>query len=274
IPDAEEKVIVQCTVDTADVNNRYRVDHAVIGDAAFTLQGLIGELEETGGLSRDEALIAEITDIKEDMMAKYRLLMESTDKPINPYRVYKALQETLDPKKSFLTHDSGNTRDQLSTVYQALSPRSFMGWGDVSTLGFGLAAATAAKLAHPEWQCVNVTGDAGVGYMLGNLEALVRQDIGVTTVHINNGGFSGYGPGFWGEGHDPYTCEVSDHAVANMAEAVGGLGYYSETVSDPAEVIPALKRAFAQNAEDRPAYLEVLCSQYPVFGEWVREGEH
>ena len=54
----------------------------------------------------------------------------------------------------------------------------------------------------PERQCVNITGDAGVGYMLGNLEALVRHGIGVTTVHIKNGGFSGYGPGFWGPGHD------------------------------------------------------------------------
>ncbi|MFO7918832.1 MAG: thiamine pyrophosphate-binding protein [Anaerolineae bacterium] len=274
IPDAEEKVIVQCTVDTADVNNRYRVDHAVIGDAAFTLQGLIDELEKEGSHPQDAALLAEIAGIKEDMMEKYRLLMESSDKPINPYRVYKALQETLDPQNSFLTHDSGNTRDQLSTVYEALSPRSFMGWGDVSTLGFGLAAATAAKLAHPEWQCVNVTGDAGVGYMLGNLEALVRHGIGVTTVHINNGGFSGYGPGFWGEGHDPYTCEVSDHEVADMAETVGGLGYYAETVSEPSEIVPALERALARNAEGQPAYLEMLCSQYPVFGEWVREGEH
>jgi thiamine pyrophosphate-dependent acetolactate synthase large subunit-like protein len=102
----------------------------------------------------------------------------------------------------------------------------------------------------------------------------VRHDIGVTTVHINNGGFSGYGPGFWGEGHDPYTCSVSDHEVANMAEAVGGLGYYAEAVSEPTEIIPALERALARNTEGQPAYLEMLCSQYPVFGEWVREGEH
>ena len=108
-----------------------------------------------------------------------------------------------------------------------------------------------------------------VGYMLGNLEALVRNSIGVTTIHINNGGFGGYGPGFWGPGHDPYTCEVSDHSVADMSEAVKALGYYAEDVIDPSEIIPALRRAFAQNDQGRPAYLEVICSQYPVFGRWV-----
>ena len=161
------------------------------------------------------------------------------------------------------------SRSQLSTIYQAIIPHGFMGWGNVSTLGFGLAAAVAAKLAYPSRQCVNVTGDAGVSYMLGNLEALVRHKIGVTTVHINNGGFAGYGPGFWGPGHDPYTCVVSDHSVVDMSESVKAMGYYTEHVDNPAEIIPALKRCLEQNACNRPAYLEVICSRYPVYGEWV-----
>jgi acetolactate synthase-1/2/3 large subunit len=144
-----------------------------------------------------------------------------------------------------------------------------MGWGNVSTLGFGLAAGAAAKLAYPERQCVNVTGDAGVGYMVGNFEALVRHNIGVTTIHINNGGFSGYGPGFWGPGHDPYTCEVCGHPVADMSEAARAIGYYAEDISEPSEIVPALRRAFDENAHGRPAYLEVICSQYPVYGAWV-----
>ena len=50
----------------------------------------------------------------------------------------------LDPHKSFVTHESGNTRDQLSTVYDTLVPRGFLGWGNVSSLGFSLGAAIAA----------------------------------------------------------------------------------------------------------------------------------
>ena len=203
-------------------------------------------------------------------MAKYRPFMESNEKPINPYRVYGDLMKVLDRRTSFVTHDSGNTRDQLSTVYEALIPRGFMGWGNVSTLGFGLAAATAASLTHPGWQSVNVTGDAGVGYMMGNFEALVRNNIGVTTIHINNGGFAGYGPGFWGEGHDPYTCEVSDHSIADMSKAAEAVGYYAEDVTEPTEIIPALKRALRENDKNRPAYLEVICCQHPVFGQWIR----
>ena len=51
-----------------------------------------------------------------------------------------------------------------------------------------------------------------------------------------------------------------------MAKAVG---FYGEAVAEPSEVIPALKRAFAENAQNRPAYLEFICSQHPVHGGWV-----
>ena len=271
IPDPNHKSIVQCGVDEKDINKSYRVDHAIIGDAQLTLQALIQELSSQtgGGVKKDQALHDEIRTAKAEFMARYREAMESNEKPINPYRVYGDLMKTLDMGRSFVTHDSGNTRDQISTVYEAQIPRGFMGWGNVSTLGFGLAAAMGAKLAHPDWQCVNVTGDAGVSYMIGNMEALVRYNIGVTTIHINNGGFAGYGPGFWGQGHDPYTAEVTDHSVADMSESVKCMGYASEDVREPAEIIPAIKRALDENEKGRPAYLEFICSRYPVFGKWI-----
>ena len=274
IPNPNDKTIIQCTIDELDVNKSYKVDYAIIGDAKFTLQALIEEISFQaggGGRKKDQELLDEIRAGKERLMVKYRPLMESNEKPINPYRVYGDLMKALDRQSSFVTHDSGNTRDQLSTVYEALIPRGFVGWGNVSTLGFGLAAAMAAKLAHPEWHCVNVTGDAGVGYMMGNFEALLRNNIGVTTVHINNGGFAGYGPGFWGEGHDPYTYDVSDHSVADMSKAAEAVGYYAEDVTEPLEIIPALKRALEENERGRPAYLEVICCQYPVFGQWISQ---
>ena len=273
IPDANRKTIVQCTMDELDINKSYLVDYAVVGDAGLTLRALIEELSRQtgGGRSENRELLEEIRTAKARFLARYHPLMESGDKPINPYRVYGDLMKTIDRNNSFVTHDSGNTRDQLSTVYEALIPRGFMGWGNVSSLGFGLAAAVAAKLAYPERQCVNVTGDAGVGYMVGNLEALVRNKIGVTTIHINNGGFAGYGPGFWGPGHDPFTCEVCDHSVHDMSRAAEAMGYYAEDIVEPEGIVPALERAFSENARQRPAYLEVICSQYPVFGPWISD---
>src|SRR2546425_9700207 len=73
--------------------------------------------------------------------------MESNETPINPYRVLGDLMKVLDPKSSFVTADSGNTRDQTSTVYEAQIPRGHLGWGNVSTLGFSLAGGGGAPRA-------------------------------------------------------------------------------------------------------------------------------
>ena len=273
IPDAEKKTIVQCTIDTLDINRSYETRCAVIGDARLTLQALGEELgKRTGGGRKNPALLEEIRAARQEFMAKFRPWLESNEMPINPYRVLGDLMKVLDPKQSFVTADSGNTRDQTSTVYETHIPRGFLGWGNVSTLGFSLAGAVAAKLAYPSRQCVHVTGDAGVCYMMGNFEAVARYKIGITTLHINNGGYSGYGPGFWGAGHDPYTWKVSDHESACMSSMAKAVGFHAEDVTKPGEIVPALRRAFDENAKGRPAFIEFICSHHPVHGGWVRPG--
>src|SRR5258708_14716875 len=79
----------------------------------------------------------------------------------------------------------------------------------------------------------------------------------MTTIDINNGGYSGYGPGFWGAGHDPYTWQVSNHASACMATMAKAVGFYGEDVTEPSEVIPALRRAFdeAQGGDIAPSQI-------------------
>ncbi len=105
--------------------------------------------------------------------------------------------------------------------------------------------------------------------MLGNLEVPVRQKIGVTVVHISNGGFSGYGPGFWGDGHDPYTHAVLGYDEVDMSKVLAELGLHTERVTEPSEIAGALERAMAANDNNQPAYIEFICQQYPIYGQWV-----
>jgi thiamine pyrophosphate-dependent acetolactate synthase large subunit-like protein len=275
IPDAAKKTIIHCNVDELHINKMYPTAHAVIGDARLTLQALRQEVSgRNSGAGRNAGdVAAEVRAARHEALARYRQVMVSDEKPINPYRVYGDLMQVLDLQKSFVTHESGNTRDQLSTVFDTLIPRGFLGWGNVSTLGFSLAAAIAAKKAFPDRASVAVTGEAGLGYMLGNLEVLLREKLGITVVHISNGGFAGYGPGFWGPGHDPFTHQVLGPDEVDMSKVIGALGFHTERVSEPAEIIPALRRALEINNSGRPAYIEFICCQYPVYGQWVGRGE-
>ena len=270
IPDAANKTIIQCNLDELHFNRIFPTHHAVLGDARFTLRALAdGVAERTGGGRNGNEVAAAVKASRDAGLAKYREFMASDDQPINPYRVFGDMMKALDPMNSFVTHDSGNTRDQLSTVYDTLIPRGFLGWGNISTLGFGLAGAMAARLAFPDRHCVAVTGDAGVGYMLGNLEVPVRQKVGITVVHISNGGFAGYGPGFWGEGHDPFTHQVLGPEDVDMSRVAADLGLHAQRITDPADIVDSLKRAKDANDAGQPAYIEFVCSQWPVYGGWV-----
>ena len=74
----------------------------------------------------------------------------------------------------------------------------------------------------------------------------------------NNGGFSGYGPGFWGEGHDPYAHLVLGPDDVDMSKVLGELGLHTERVREPSEVIPALERALRVNESGQPSYIEFI----------------
>jgi thiamine pyrophosphate-dependent acetolactate synthase large subunit-like protein len=52
----------------------------------------------------------------------------------------------------------------------------------------------------------------------------------------------------------------------NMSRAVAELGLYTERVTEPSDVAPALERAMAANGAGQPAYLEFICAQYPRYG--------
>ena len=272
IPNATKKKIIQCNLNELHVNRIFPTAHCVLGDAKFTLRALI-DVNPNSAQKDSNSIRNQIDTERKKDTSKYRPAMESSETPINPYRVYADMMKVLDPNNSFVTHDSGNTRDQLSTIYETHIPRGFLGWGNVSTLGFSLPAAMAAKLAYPERDCIAVSGEAGIGYMLGNLEVPVREKIGITVVHISNGGFSGYGPGFWGEGHDPYTHTVLGYNEIDMSKMIGEIGIHTERVSDPSEIVPALNRALDANKKGIPSYIEFICSQYPVYGGWI-SGSH
>ena len=272
IPNATKKKIIQCNLNELHVNRIFPTAHCVLGDAKFTLRALI-DVNPNSAQKDSNSIRNQIDTERKKDTSKYRPAMESSETPINPYRVYADMMQVLDPNNSFVTHDSGNTRDQLSTIYETHISRGFLGWGNVSTLGFSLPAAMAAKLAYPERDCIAVSGEAGIGYMLGNLEVPVREKIGITVVHISNGGFSGYGPGFWGEGHDPYTHTVLGYNEIDMSKMIGEIGIHTERVSDPSEIVPALNRALDANKKGIPSYIEFICSQYPVYGGWI-SGSH
>ena len=258
------KTVIQCTLDERDLNRGTPIDLAVIGDAKLVLNQLIAEVKKQKGERKpNKTLMEEIRKQKEAWRKEWMPRCTSNEVPINPYRVIWDLMNTVDRKNTILTHDAGSPRDQTTTIYEAVIPHGFLGWGHVTSLGFSLPAILGAKVAQPERFCVAILGDASAPQAsLYEYETAVRHKIPILGIVLNNSRYSGY------EKIYPYTMHVTPSSVMSHAKVVEALGAWSERVEKPDEIIPAIRRAEKAMRSGRPALLEMITSSVPVYGKW------
>jgi len=262
------KKIVQCTIDELDLNRGTPIDLAIIGDAKLVLKQLIAEVKRQHGEREwNEALVEEIKMEREEWLKKLMPMATSNEVPINPYRVIWDLMNTVDRKNTILTHDAGSPRDQTTTLYEAIIPHGFLGWGHVTSLGFSLPAIMGAKLAEPERFCVTIMGDASAPQAsLYEFETALRHSIPILAIILNNSQYAGYDSIY------PYTMHVTPSSVMSHAKVVEALGVWSERVEKPDEVIPAIRRAEKEMRSGRPTLLEIITAPVPKYGDWERKG--
>ena len=258
------KTMVQITVDERDVDKCYPTDLAIIGDAKLVLRQLIDAVKAQGGSAsgeRNGALVEENRSAREAYLREWMPRLTSDETPINPYRVVWDLMHTVDREQTIVTHDSGNPRDQMLTFYEALVPRGYLGWGKSTQLGTGLGMAMGAKLASPDKLVVNVMGDLAFGTAGMDVETAVRERIPILTVILNNSCMGGYGH------HMPTASERygSNRLSGHYSEVALGLGAYSERVERPQDVTSAIRRGIKATQEGRPAVLEMITKEEPVY---------
>ena len=256
------KTMVQVTLDGNDIDRDYRVDQAVIGDARLVLRQLIEEVRRLGPASKAaDGVVAEIRDARAATEREWMDRLTSDETPINPYRVVWELMHALDRTRSIVTHDSGNPRDQTLTTFEALSPRGYIGWGKSTQLGAGLGIALGAKLAQPDKTVVNIMGDLAFGTVGMEVETAVRERLPIMTVILNNSVMGGYGH------HMPTASDrySANRLSGNYARVAEGLGAHAERIERPGEVRAAFERAIAVTADGRPAVLEVITKEEPVY---------
>lgn len=254
------KVMIQSTLDAADLNKDLPVEYALLGDARLTLEALIAAVkEELGGRprGRGDAVQREIKAVKEEWMQEWLPKLTSAETPLSPYRVLWDLMHTVDVANTIITHDAGSPRDQITPFWESQTPLSYIGWGKTTQLGYGLGLAMGAKLAKPDKLCINVWGDAAIGFTGMDFETAVRERIPILSILLNNFSMA-IELGVMKVATEKYrSTDISGH-YADMARAFGG---YGERITDPGEIIPAIKRGIAKTREGTPALLEFLTAK-------------
>ena len=246
------------TLDPMHLNKDVRADIGLVGDAALTLDALLAELATLVKSPRDPAAVAaEIQQQYEPWLAEWMPRLSSDAAPLNPYRVLWDLQHTVDRDNTIITHDAGSPRDQISPFWKATKPLSYLGWGKTTQLGYGLGLAMGAKLAAPEKLCINVWGDAAIGFTGMDFETAVRERIPIMSVLLNNFSMA-IELKVMPISTEKYRSTDISGDYAAMARAFGG---YGERVTAPEEIVPAIQRGIRKTQEGVPVLLEFITSK-------------
>jgi acetolactate synthase I/II/III large subunit len=253
------KVIIHATVDPADVNKDVPADYVLLGDAGLTLRALLAALQDRLGARREQSngTAAEIEAVRAPWLKRWMPKLTSSEVPLSPYRVIWDLLHTVDLPNTIITHDAGSPRDQLSPFWQAVAPLSYIGWGKTTQLGYGLGLAMGAKLQAPEKLCINVWGDAAIGFTGMDFETAVRERIPVLSILLNNSCMAIELPVMPVATRKYRSTDISGNYAA-LAQALGG---YGERVAEPRAIVPAINRAIRQTQEGIPALLEFITAR-------------
>ncbi len=267
VPVADDKVFVHATNDEDAIGREYKCNYPLLGDAKLVLRQLLGELKERAGSPRpvNHALQADIRSVKQEWLDRWMPKMTSDETPINPYRVIWDMMRTVDLDNTIVTHESGSAREYMTPFWEARAPRSFIGWGKSTQLGYSLGLAMGAKMAFPQKQVINVMGDMAFSTVGLDIETAVRCDIPIMTVVNNNSYMSIYDNNRFPVAIERYRAKELSGQFAEVASAMGA---YSEKITDPREIVPAVQRGLEATSSGRPVVLEFITRDEGAFSKF------
>ncbi len=243
---ADTQLIVADRVEPARPHPR-PVAAELYGDLSAVLSAL------AGGASPDrEPWIADLRAVETAAREAEQAECSDDRVPLHPMRLYAELAPMLD-RDAIVVIDAGDFGSYAGRVIDSYVPGAWLDSGPFGCLGSGPGYALAAKLARPDRQVVLLQGDGAFGFSGMEWDTLVRHDVHVVSVIGNNG--------IWALEHHPMMALYGYSVVAELRpgtrydEVARALGGHGELVSSPAELRPALDRAFSAGL---PAVVNVL----------------
>ncbi|HEU4649996.1 MAG TPA: thiamine pyrophosphate-requiring protein [Croceibacterium sp.] len=249
------KRVIHATLDPLDIDKSVPSELALVGDARLTLAALLEAVRRRVPEPRNAAAIAQqIVETERTWFAGWEAKCTQETSPLSPYRVLWDLQQTVDVANTIITHDAGSPRDQLVPFWKSTNPHGYIGWGKSTQLGYGLGLAMGAKLVHPDKLCINVWGDAAIGFTGTDLETAARDRIPILSILLNNEAMAIELP-VMPVATDKFRATDISGDYAAFARA---LGCHGERVTQASEIVPALRRAIAATEAGQPALVEFI----------------
>ncbi|GAA1921738.1 acetolactate synthase large subunit [Streptantibioticus ferralitis] len=237
-PDGDKR-IVHLHRFPAEVDAHYPVKVGVEGDLSQALDALAAAVPnrfgyEAGTGERIRTLLAEELEYGRGNHAC----------PLVPQRVVADVRTALD-RSDIVLADTGAGKMWMARLYPAYEPDTCLVSNGLSTMGFALPGAIAAKLARPQRRVLAMMGDGSFLMNSQELETAVREHVPLVVLVLVD---EEYGLITWKMelvlGRHSHTRFTNPDLVA-YAESFGARGHRIKAAD---ELLPTLRRALDEDA--------------------------
>lgn len=173
---AGETPVLHVGIESADVDPGVRITHEVVGDLDASIARMAG-LPAAGS-----DWPAQFTVRHRD---RFRNALRPATASFAPHQAIDVVRRVL-PAEGVLAVDVGAHTHQIGSQWTAHAPRTFLVTNGWSSMGFGIPAAIAAKLAYPKLPVVCILGDGCFQMSCGEVAVAKRQGLPIPFVVLDD----------------------------------------------------------------------------------------
>ncbi|HUQ93934.1 MAG TPA: thiamine pyrophosphate-binding protein [Bryobacteraceae bacterium] len=263
--------VIRLGMDTASMSRNYATDVPLVGDVRAGLKDLLAAINGIAtrqrltnlGSARAAQLKAHTSGGRVQIEATVR--KNSGQSPMHPDEVGAVLARAINKDAIVVSENITGKYDSFRFGYREDEQMYLTNTG--LGLGWGVGAATGAKLAAPDRQVVCTIGDGSVMYSASGFWTQARYAIPVLTVVYNNKNYQTVRQAYHnyrgkmansGKYVGMYLGDP-DIDFVKLAEAQGVKG---EKVASGAELESAVKRGSRAGQDGKPYVIEVATARY------------
>ena len=258
-PYDEGTTVVCAGLDTAAIGRDNPFHVAMVANTKQALRALI------------EAVKSQVTSERLAKIRKSRPALEAQfariDRariglsPIHPDELGRALDEELDKDAILVSENLSGSNHFFSTGFREDEKLWVSNSG--AGLGWGIGAATGAKLAAPDRQVVCNIGDGSVMYSASGFWTQARYEVPVLTVVCNNRNYQTVRRAYHRyngkmKGEDRYTGMYLGDPDIDFVKLAQSQGVSGVRVERSTDLRPALRRGIAATREGRPFLIDAI----------------
>ncbi|SNR23751.1 acetolactate synthase large subunit [Actinomadura mexicana] len=236
-PKADKKII-HIHQSPAEVDDHYPVEVGIQGEVSRSLRALADSVHRRFDVNGTGRRIRR--------MLQEELAEGATEDghPLSPRRIVADVRAAMG-RSDIVLADTGAVKMWMARMYPTYEPNTLLVSNGLSSMGFSVPGAIAAKLAHPERRVLAATGDGAFLMNSQELETAVRENIPITVLIWDD---SAYGLIEWKMDLDlgrSSNIRFGNPDFVRYAESFGARGYRVESA---AELLPTLRKALADDA--------------------------